>query len=111
LPLGRIVDMQFSDDNLRVALTLETARSAGELWTYDIGAARLEPPLTPSDPTAALFSDPLLVRYPTLDAVDGVQRHIPSFVYKPQGSGPFPVLIHIEGGPDAQQRPGFDPFL
>jgi dipeptidyl aminopeptidase/acylaminoacyl peptidase len=28
-------------------------------------------------------------------------------VYKPPGKGPFPVVVSIHGGPEAQSRPGF----
>lgn len=112
LPLGRVMDLQFSADNARVALTLETTRAAREVWTYDIGASRLDPPApaatTGLDPSK--FVDPLLVRYPTFDSANGAVRQIPTLVYRPPGAGPFPVLIRFDGGPDSQHRPGFDPF-
>ena len=33
---------------------------------------------------------------------------IPAFVYLPPGDGPFPVIIHIHGGPENQFRPSFN---
>jgi dipeptidyl aminopeptidase/acylaminoacyl peptidase len=39
--------------------------------------------------------------------VDGAPRKIPSWIYKPRGSGPFPVVVSIHGGPESQARPAF----
>jgi dipeptidyl aminopeptidase/acylaminoacyl peptidase len=49
------------------------------------------------------------VRYETFDAVDGKKRTIPAFYYKPEGDGPFPVVINIHGGPESQALPAFSP--
>ena len=51
---------------------------------------------------ASRFVTPELVRYPTFDDLE-----IPAFVYKPEGEGPFPVVIQIHGGPEGQSRPWF----
>jgi len=32
---------------------------------------------------------------------------IPAWIYKPRGSGPFPVVVSIHGGPEGQARPAF----
>jgi dipeptidyl aminopeptidase/acylaminoacyl peptidase len=53
------------------------------------------------------FRSPTLVSYPTFDKVDGADRQIPAWVYKPQGEGPFPVVVSIHGGPESQSRPSF----
>ncbi len=55
----------------------------------------------------SLFVLPDLIRYPTFDRVDGQDRLIPAWVYRPRGEGPHPVIIEIHGGPAAQRRPGF----
>jgi dipeptidyl aminopeptidase/acylaminoacyl peptidase len=34
-----------------------------------------------------------------------------AYVYRPQKSGPVPVVIDIHGGPEGQARPGWDPFV
>lgn len=116
LPLGRILDLTFSSDNARVTLGLETTRAAREVWSYDIDATRLEPPAPTMPGTLATsrFVDPLLIRYPTFDTANGKRRQIPAFVYKPRtndSAGPFPALIWIQGGPQDQYRPGFEPFI
>jgi dipeptidyl aminopeptidase/acylaminoacyl peptidase len=49
-----------------------------------------------------------LIHYPTFDkGPGGKPRQIPAFVYKPRGSGPFPVIIRIHGGPESQSRAWF----
>jgi dipeptidyl aminopeptidase/acylaminoacyl peptidase len=42
---------------------------------------------------------PELIHFPTFDG-----REIPAFLFKPEGDGPFPVLIEIHGGPESQRR-------
>ncbi len=54
---------------------------------------------------------PRLVQFPTFDRVDGRQRQEPVYVYQPATPGQHPVLILLHGGPEAQFRPGFDPWL
>jgi dipeptidyl aminopeptidase/acylaminoacyl peptidase len=48
---------------------------------------------------------PKLIRYPTFD-----KRKIPAFLFKPKGSGKFPVVLSIHGGPQAQERPLYNPL-
>ena len=48
-----------------------------------------------------------MIHYPTFDEVDGEPRRIPAFVYRPEGEGPFPVIVSIHGGPEGQYRPRF----
>jgi dipeptidyl aminopeptidase/acylaminoacyl peptidase len=52
-------------------------------------------------PEASLI-EPELIRYPTFDG-----REIPAWLYRPKGDGPFPVLLSIHGGPEAQERPTY----
>jgi dipeptidyl aminopeptidase/acylaminoacyl peptidase len=40
-----------------------------------------------------------VVEFPTFDG-----RSIPAFLFKPDGDGPFPVLVEIHGGPESQRR-------
>ena len=52
-----------------------------------------------------------LVRFPTFDRVNGGNRQVPAFVYRPnRAPGPHPVFIDIHGGPEGQAVPGFNPF-
>ena len=36
---------------------------------------------------------------------------VPAYVYEPATAGPHAVLISLHGGPEAQFRPGFDPWI
>ena len=48
------------------------------------------------------LSAPELIHYPTHDG-----RDIPAWLYRPEGEGPFPVILSIHGGPEAQERPAY----
>lgn len=50
---------------------------------------------------------PQVIEYPSFDSVNRKPRMIPCFSYKPEGEGPFPVLINIHGGPESQFWPYF----
>ena len=52
----------------------------------------------------ARFAIPTRIQYPSFDTVNGKPRMIPAYYYRPQGAGPFPVLIVIHGGPEGQAR-------
>ncbi len=48
------------------------------------------------------FIEPELITYESFDGLE-----VPAFYYRPQGTGPFPVMISIHGGPEGQARPWF----
>ncbi|MFO0973116.1 MAG: alpha/beta fold hydrolase [Phycisphaerae bacterium] len=54
---------------------------------------------------------PTRISFATFDTVDGSPRMIPAYYFRPAGAGPFPAVIMIHGGPEAQYRPGFSGFL
>jgi len=114
IPTGLIFGLQFSPDDTKLAMTLNTAKTPSDTFVLQIGTG----PLTYGGLTrwthsevggldTSRFRSPTLVSYPTFDKVDGKDRQIPAWVYKPQGSGPFPVVISIHGGPEGQSRPSF----
>ena len=60
------------------------------------------------------FVMPQTIRYGSFDsdkAMMNLPRQIPATVYTPPGQGPFPVLIMIHGGPEAQARPQFSELI
>lgn len=75
-----------------------------ELVAIDLDAARLQY-LTDSRPPAILEgapAAPVAITYPTHDG-----RDVPAWLYRPSsamGDGPFPVLLSVHGGPEAQER-------
>ena len=86
----------------KLGLLLARPAAAMEVFILDL-AARTATQITYSmlggiDP--ADLARPTLIRYPTHD-----ERQIPAWLYRPTGVGPFPVILSIHGGPEAQERP------
>ena len=109
IPLGLIGGMQFSKDNKRLGLTMNTHQSPSDTYVLDLKRN----PLSQGKLERWTFSEvggldtstfikPKLIKY---DSFDG--REIPAFVYAKEGSTPQPVIISIHGGPESQSRPRF----
>ena len=118
LPVGVIYGIQFSPDDSRIGMTVNTPQTPSDAFVLELGAAALEygdlvrwteSEVGGLDTTA--FSIPELVQYPTFDDVDGKRREIPAWIFKPSGKGPHPVVISIHGGPESQARPVFSSSL
>jgi dipeptidyl aminopeptidase/acylaminoacyl peptidase len=114
IPTGVAGRIEFSPDGRRLAMTLNTATTPSDTFVLELGAGPLEhgaltrwtfSEVGGLDTTT--FREPQLVSYPTFDDVDGKSRQIPAWVYRPPGDGPFPVVVSIHGGPEAQSRPWF----
>src|SRR5690606_30568879 len=50
--------------------------------------------------------EPSLERAPSSDDLE-----VPLVFYRPRGDGPFPALLWMHGGPEAQARPEFNPII
>ncbi len=108
LPPGGVGGLQFSADGSKVGFGLSSAKSAGDAWSFEVADPTkltrwTESELGGLNPSA--FTDPITFSYKSFDGKD-----IPAFIYKPEGKGPFPVVINIHGGPEGQSRPGFSPL-
>jgi len=109
IPMGQIGGLEFSPAGGQLAMVMDTPKSPGDVYSLDLEGKQLVQwtfseigGLNPET-----FIEPTLIHYPTFDKVDGKPRMIPAFYFKPQGDGPFPVVIYIHGGPEAQARPYF----
>lgn len=105
LPLGVIGAMSLSPDGGRLAMIFVRPGEASNLYEVDlysgIATALGQSMLGGIDP--AEMVDPELIHYPTFDG-----RMIPAWLYRPtNGQGPFPVVLSIHGGPEAQERPTY----
>jgi dipeptidyl aminopeptidase/acylaminoacyl peptidase len=119
LPTGLVGGLEFSPDGTRLGMTLNTPQTPSDSFVLDLGPAALdyvavnEGGLTRwtysevGGLDTETFISPQLVRYPTFDSDSGGPESIPAWVYKPEGEGPFPVIIQIHGGPEGQSRPNF----
>ncbi len=100
-------DAQSDDAGKELAFNVASARSPGDVYSFDLKSTRisrwtnsLSPTLNPLD-----FVEPTLVRWKSFDG-----RMISGFFYQPEAkkfSGKRPVVIDIHGGPAGQARPGF----
>jgi dipeptidyl aminopeptidase/acylaminoacyl peptidase len=109
VPGGVLTGLDFSPDGRQLAISMSTARSAGDVWSWDVAAARLtlwtQSELGPVDP--ASLAEPGLVRFRSFDGLS-----VPAFVYRPTSvaaGAKTPVVIDIHGGPESQTRPGWNP--
>jgi dipeptidyl aminopeptidase/acylaminoacyl peptidase len=110
LPGGVLTGLKFSPDGARLAISMSTAKSAGDVWVYDRASGQVtrwtNSELGPIDP--ASLSEPQLIRFKSFDGLS-----VPAFVYRPAGISPdarTPVVMDIHGGPESQTRPRWNPI-
>src|SRR6185312_9863632 len=112
LPEGRIINVHFDRTGKRLAITAESSRSPADVYVFDVEHSKLErwthSETGPVDPNTFVPAE--LVRYPTWDRINGKQRMLSAYVYRPRTPGPYPVIVDIHGGPEAQARAEWDPF-
>jgi dipeptidyl aminopeptidase/acylaminoacyl peptidase len=113
LGLGVLSGGKFSPDGSKLALSMSSASTSGDVWVWDLRARKLTR-WTQSE-TGGIppqhFVAPELIQYPTFDTADGKPRMLSAFLYKPAGPGPHPVLLYPHGGPESQFRPTFAGFF
>jgi len=109
IPTGLVGSVGFSPDGGRLAMTLNTPQTPSDTFVLELG----EEPLAHGELTrwthsevggldTDTFVEPELVRFESFDGLS-----VPAWVYKPEGDGPFPVVVSIHGGPESQARPSF----
>jgi len=113
IPVGQVYGLSFHPDGKKLAMVLNTPQSSGDVYVMDLTNYSLER-WTFSEVgglNTSNFVVPELIHFPTFDQVDGKPRMIPAFITKPKGTGPFPVVIDIHGGPEGQAQPYFNPIV
>ncbi len=103
-PIGVIGGAQFHENNRDVALTISTARSTSDVYSFDTQTGKIDR-WTESELgglIASELSEPSLIRWPSFD-----EREISGFIYRPptKFQGKRPVIINIHGGPEGQSLP------
>jgi dipeptidyl aminopeptidase/acylaminoacyl peptidase len=109
-PLGLVEGMLFSRDGKELALSIDSPSSPTDVYSVSLDDGDVtrwtESEVGGLDTSAFVASK--IIHYPTFDQDEnGKTRRIPAFLYKPEGDGPFPVVIRIHGGPESQARAWF----
>ena len=113
---GVVAHCEFNHAGTEIGFAVSGPQIPGDVFSRRLGSGLLSrwtrgetggiDPNTFVVPTLFHFGaqdpDPKLMNLP---------RQIPAHLYQPLGTGPFPVLIIIHGGPEAQARPAFSEFI
>jgi len=102
---GALLPVAFSPSDRYVAARLVTDTRPETLYLVDLAQGGARPLVVVLPP--ALRHRPM----PTgelvhVESFDGLE--VPAFVYRPEGPGPHPAVIHVHGGPHAQAKRRFD---
>jgi len=106
LPADIAFGFAFAPDGKRLAMTLSGSNAPADVWVLDIARGRCEQitraPHAGVDLEALVR--PELVRYA---AHDGLA--LSGWLYRPVGGRPpYPIVLSFHGGPEGQERPGFN---
>jgi dipeptidyl aminopeptidase/acylaminoacyl peptidase len=114
IPQGVILDLSFDPAGSQLAMTLSSAKTPSDVFTLDLlddvlqaGTLNRWTYSEVGGLDTDTFVEPKIIRYQTFDDAEGRSRRIPAFLYKPEGTGPFPVIVYLHGGPESQYRPRF----
>lgn len=116
IPEGLISGLIFSPDGRKLGMTLNSPRNPNDAFVLDLGRK----PLSSGKLKRWTYSEsegldtgkfvrPIQIKYPSPTGQGDEVLPTPAFVYLPRGKGPFPVIIHVHGGPENQFRPRFNP--
>ena len=104
---GVFEPLTFSWRDRYIAAVHVTDSTPGGIYIIDLEkneAKKIVDPL-PASLASRTMTQAESVRVPSFDG-----RKVPAFVYRPKGTGPFPAVIDVHGGPTAQSRIRFDPL-
>lgn len=105
IPAGVIGGLSFSPVDNTLGFSLNAANSPTDAYSFKVGSRDGLVRWTESEVgglDTSAFVEPEFFRYQSFDDME-----IPAFIYKPDGEGPFPVIVSIHGGPEGQSRPTF----
>jgi len=106
LPGRGVVDhVVFSPAGEKVAFAFSSPVEPNDVYVYDLAQRALERLTTsPRDVDVSTLTEPTLHRFESFDG-----EAVPVFLFEPEGEGPFPVVVTVHGGPEAQWRPWYAP--
>ena len=107
LPRGDIGQVRYNGDETRIAFTVSSDTSPGDVWTADLTTGEARRLITALNPAidAADLVESSVVRYA---ASDGTL--IPGILYRPRGASaahPAPAVVLVHGGPGGQSTRGY----
>ena len=118
---GIVGSLDFSRDGKKLAFSFVSAKYNSDIWTYDLQTKQLTQVTksSRSDIPQESFVEPQLIKYKTFDGLE-----IPAWFYRPQriisqsddhatysvATKNLPVIVSVHGGPEGQERPGFNPL-
>jgi dipeptidyl aminopeptidase/acylaminoacyl peptidase len=95
----------FSPDGSLLAFSFSSPVDPHDVYLYDVDAKALTRLTTsPRAVPAATLVEPVLHRFESFDG-----ESVPVFLFEPEGTGPFPVVVTVHGGPESQWLPWFAP--
>ncbi len=125
---GILGGLDFSKDGNKLAFIFSSAKYNADIWTYDLRSKQLMQ-VTKSSRSGipqASFVEPQLIKYKTFDG-----KEIPAWFYIPkfpeitfvdkrkkylavlkkeEFKSNLPVIVSVHGGPEGQERAGFNPL-
>lgn len=103
---GVIRSLEWRRHSHEVAFSMSSAKSAGDVFSYDIEANQLTRWTNGNSPkvNTSAFAEPKLVKWKSFDGLE-----VSGFLYAPPSrfTGKRPVIVNIHGGPEGQARPDF----
>jgi dipeptidyl aminopeptidase/acylaminoacyl peptidase len=95
----------FSPDGTLLAFSFSSPVDPHDVYLYDVDAETLTRLTTsPRAVAAETLVEPVLHRFESFDG-----ESVPVFLFEPEGTGPFPVVVTVHGGPESQWLPWFAP--
>jgi dipeptidyl aminopeptidase/acylaminoacyl peptidase len=102
---GAVDHPVFSSDGSLLAFGFSSPIAPNEVYLYDLDRRELTRlTQSPGDVDRSALREPTQHRF---DSFDG--ESVPVFLFEPEGEGPFPVVVTVHGGPEAQWLPWFAP--
>jgi dipeptidyl aminopeptidase/acylaminoacyl peptidase len=108
-PAGIVSGIEWSHDGEKLAFEFSGAHCNQDIWIHDMrdGSTRRVTRSSTSGLDLESCPRPMLRRYASFDGLT-----VPYYLYRPhERRRSLPAVVYIHGGPEAQYRPGFNPFV
>jgi dipeptidyl aminopeptidase/acylaminoacyl peptidase len=104
LPLGMITALDFTKGGDHLGFTFNQPSAPADVYSIELATRELTrwTYAEVGGLDTSIFRPSEIVRFSTFD-----DRKIPAFLYRPEGEGPFPVIVYVHGGPESQARAHF----